>query len=86
MPLKNKNTLQNLVTENNKYLDMKNKSAKLIISVNFEVYKSANDLLPEDAGLLKIAQKAVKSAYAPYSNFFVGSAVLLANGAVFRRR
>lgn len=61
---------------------MKNKSTKLTISANFEVYKSADDLSKEDKELLATAKKAVKSAYAPYSHFNVGAAVLLQNGKV----
>lgn len=61
---------------------MKNKSTKLTISASFEVYKSADDLSKEDKELLATAKKAVKSAYAPYSQFNVGAAVLLQNGKV----
>lgn len=61
---------------------MKNKSTKLTISASFEVYKSADDLSKEDRELLATAKKAVKSAYAPYSHFNVGAAVLLQNGKV----
>ncbi|MES2131073.1 MAG: cytidine deaminase [Bacteroidota bacterium] len=61
---------------------MKNKSTQLTISSNFEVYKSADDLPKEDKELLAAAKKAVKSAYAPYSHFNVGAAVLLQNGKV----
>ena len=38
------------------------------------------DLPAEDLELLKLAKKSVKSAYAPYSNFYVGAAILLHNG------
>ena len=38
------------------------------------------DLPETDLELLKMAKKAVKSAYAPYSNFHVGAALLLENG------
>jgi cytidine deaminase len=39
--------------------------------------------LPEvDANLLKRAKTALKDAYAPYSSFLVGCAVLLANGEI----
>lgn len=61
---------------------MKSKSTKLTISASFEVYKSDNDLPAEDFELLKKARKALKSAYAPYSKFNVGAAVLLNNGKV----
>ena len=40
------------------------------------------DLPKEDFELLKLAKKAVKSAYAPYSQFFVGAAILLENGKI----
>jgi cytidine deaminase len=63
-------------------LFMKNKSTKLTISSTFEVYKSADDLPAGDLELLKKARKAVKAAYAPYSGFNVGAAVLLTNGKV----
>jgi cytidine deaminase len=33
--------------------------------------------------LLKSAQRAMKNAHAPYSNFRVGSAILLTNGKIF---
>lgn len=60
----------------------KEKHTLLSIKADFEVYKSAQDLPEQDLELLKTAQKAVKSAYAPYSNFYVGAAVLLENGKV----
>ncbi len=61
---------------------MKSKATKLTVSAEFEVYKSADDLSAKDSELLKAAQKAVKAAYAPYSNFRVGAAVLLENGKI----
>lgn len=36
-----------------------------------------------DNELLKIAEKAMENAYAPYSNFKVGAALLCADGTVF---
>src|SRR5579872_4407899 len=35
------------------------------------------------AKLLRVAQKAMKNAHVPYSNFRVGAAVLLSNGKIF---
>src|SRR4051812_22349945 len=61
---------------------MKSKAKKITVSAEFEVYKSSADLDKQDSELLKAAQKAVKSAYAPYSNFYVGAAVLLKNGKI----
>lgn len=61
---------------------MSSKPKKLVISTEFEVYKSSKDLTKKDLELLILAQKAVKNAYAPYSNFYVGAAVLLENGKI----
>jgi cytidine deaminase len=36
------------------------------------------------AKLLRSAKKAMKNAYAPYSKFRVGAAILLSNGQIFR--
>ena len=43
---------------------------------------SASELSAEEKNLLALAKKATKSAYAPYSNFFVGAALLLENGVI----
>lgn len=55
---------------------------KIIISSEFEIYNSINELNASDKKLLKQAIKAAERAYAPYSNFYVGAAVLLANGTI----
>ena len=60
----------------------KAKISKLTISTDIDVYNSVSDLSKKDAELLVEAQKMVKSAYAPYSNFHVGAAVLLENGKI----
>ncbi len=60
----------------------KSKISKLTITTEIEVYPSVKDLAKKDAELLAEAQKMVKSAYAPYSNFSVGAALLLENGKV----
>ncbi|WP_086476645.1 MULTISPECIES: cytidine deaminase [Arenibacter] len=52
------------------------------ISFELLVYPSSEDLGEKDRELLKIAVEARKKAYAPYSNFKVGAAILLANGEV----
>ena len=49
-------------------------------SFDFEVYQSIDELNPADAQLLRDAQNVAKTAYAPYSNFYVGAIALLANG------
>lgn len=45
-----------------------------------ELQKS--DLSPTQSQLIDLAKEATKSAYAPYSNFQVGAAVLLDNGEI----
>ncbi len=52
------------------------------LSTEVEVYASENDLAPEEKKLLSHARLAVTRAYAPYSNFYVGAAVLLENGKI----
>ena len=37
----------------------------------------------DNAQLIKLAQKAAKNAYAPYSDFKVGAALLCRNGSVY---
>ncbi|HHZ64481.1 MAG TPA: cytidine deaminase [Flavobacteriales bacterium] len=49
---------------------------------SIEVLESAAELSSEDQSLLEIAYKALKDAYAPYSKFNVGTALLLKNGEV----
>lgn len=46
------------------------------------MYTSLETLEKEDSELMKAAVEARKNAYAPYSNFQVGAAVLLENGEV----
>lgn len=60
----------------------KSKISKLSILTEFDVYNSSKDLDKKDAELLLAAQKMVKTAYAPYSEFHVGAAVLLENGKI----
>lgn len=45
-------------------------------------YDNASDLNAEDNELLEKAKKITNNAYAPYSNFKVGAAVLLENGEI----
>lgn len=58
------------------------KTQTLSILTEFEVYASEKELLKIDAELLAQSKKSVKDAYAPYSNFNVGAAVLLDNGKI----
>lgn len=59
---------------------MKRKS----ISIEFEEYAENEKLPTTDSTLLDEARQASKHAYAPYSEFSVGAAVLLENGQVIK--
>lgn len=48
----------------------------------YEVYDDISELDEQDAMLLSRARQVTSSAYAPYSNFHVGAAAILANGEV----
>ena len=52
------------------------------ISFEVLVYDAMSDLPVKELGLMQAAIKARKDAYAPYSKFRVGAAVLLENGVV----
>jgi cytidine deaminase len=55
---------------------------KISLTTEILSFDSENDL-PEDArALLKLAVEAAKRAYAPYSHFSVGAALLLENGEI----
>lgn len=53
-------------------------------SFEFEVYHSIHDLATADADLLQQAQVIAETAYAPYSNFFVGAAAKLLDGSIVK--
>ncbi len=57
-------------------------AVKKTFSFEITVYKAIEELESDDAALLKKAIGARKNAYAPYSNFQVGAAVLLENGEI----
>ncbi|HWB64691.1 MAG TPA: cytidine deaminase [Chitinophagales bacterium] len=52
------------------------------ISFRLRVYESVNELTAADKNLLKAAQNALGSAYAPYSKFRVAAALLLNDGRI----
>jgi cytidine deaminase len=54
------------------------------LSVIYNEFSGISELPDEDIKLLKEAWAACESAYAPYSNFHVGAALLLANGLTFK--
>ncbi len=52
------------------------------LTANIEVYEDINELSKEAKDLMLAAFDAKKIAYAPYSKFMVGAAILLENGVV----
>lgn len=52
--------------------------------IDYELYNSINELNEEDKSLLEKAMEYSTSAYAPYSHFNVGAAVLLENGVIVK--
>ncbi|MEN8836002.1 MAG: cytidine deaminase [Polaribacter sp.] len=55
---------------------------KIEIKTTVMLYESIDALEKEDAFLMKKAIEARGKSYAPYSNFHVGAALLLDNGAI----
>lgn len=58
-------------------------SKKITVNSEFEVFNLIEDLNPEERELLNAAKKALEKAYAPYSRFYVGAAVLMEDGTIF---
>lgn len=57
---------------------------ELKIQVRIDEYDSIDELSESDQLLLSASEKSLNSAYAPYSNFRVGAAVLLDNGMIIQ--
>ncbi len=57
---------------------------KKVYQVVAEEYEKLTDLPETDQKLIRLARESSKNAYAPYSKFSVGSAVLLANGEIIK--
>jgi len=55
---------------------------KIQFVIDIESYTNENELISDDLKLINEAKKACDNAYAPYSNFKVGAAVLLEDGTV----
>lgn len=55
---------------------------KLEVSISIEVHDDLSTLLESEQELMLKAQEATELAYAPYSEFHVGVAVLLNNGQI----
>jgi cytidine deaminase len=60
------------------------KPEKIQIVNTFELFHSADDLLPVDYKLILKAREAAKRAYNPYSGFSVGAALLLSNNEIIQ--
>lgn len=54
------------------------------IRINYTEYDNIDELTTADKNLVEAARSAAKNAYAPYSKFQVGAAVLLENGEVIK--
>lgn len=61
---------------------LKNKMEEIIISSKFTAYNNIEELPNEIQNLFEKAIQAQKNAYAPYSKFRVGAALLLDNGNI----
>jgi cytidine deaminase len=57
---------------------------KRVFQIFANEYEKLSDLSPDDQKLILTARESAENAYAPYSKFCVGAAVLLANGEVVR--
>jgi cytidine deaminase len=57
---------------------------KITFQVELQEAANSSELSTADAALLAEAKQAAQVAYAPYSNFKVGAAALLANGVTVR--
>lgn len=50
-------------------------------TISFQFFESLDELTPEDQQLVLQAQQACNTSYSPYSNFCVGSVLLLEDGS-----
>lgn len=53
------------------------------IQLSYDHFKSCEELTDIEKKLFEKAKEARQNAYAPYSNFFVGCAILLENGEIY---
>lgn len=54
------------------------------ITIDYEEYSSAVEMTASDQALVAAGMEALKGAYAPYSHFSVGAAVLLDDGTIVK--
>ncbi|MFC6997656.1 cytidine deaminase [Rufibacter roseus] len=55
---------------------------KVQLTITYEVVTSDEELTQEEQKVLHLAQQATQNAYAPYSNYLVGAALLLSDGSM----
>lgn len=65
-------------------LNKTNAMSKKVIQIIADEYKKLTDLSKDDQQLVLMAREISGKAYAPYSNFSVGAAVLLVNGEIIK--
>jgi cytidine deaminase len=57
---------------------------KRVYQIFADEYEKLSELSPDFQSLILMARESSENAYAPYSNFYVGAAVLLANGEIIK--
>lgn len=58
-------------------------ASKLEVQISVDVLEP-QELTPQEQQAMQLAQEAANDAYAPYSNFLVGAALLLEDGSFFK--
>jgi cytidine deaminase len=53
---------------------------ELTINIKIDVLDSVDELTPDEQKAMQLAKDAANDAYAPYSNYLVGAAILLEDG------
>ena len=53
-----------------------------VIKIQYEIFKSPEDLPEDEKELLEAARQAMETAHSPYSQFKVGAAVRLVDGTI----
>ncbi len=57
---------------------------QIVLRIVADEYDKLSDLSTNDQKLIAAARESAENAYAPYSKFFVGAAVLLVNGEIIK--
>ncbi len=63
---------------------MKNDMARKDVNISYSVLDSSQELPGDEKKLVEEARAMCRQAYAPYSAFYVGAAILLENGEIVR--